>query len=402
MTQYKNLPIHFSIRSFCMAMGATSVLLAAFWVTAKWPDISTSHGATDKPFTPPSVVAEIVDLLDKKEHSAPVHVTKVTKKADHAAAPVAEGHEEHAAAENAATENAATENAAADHLPEKAHTESTSLPDKDLPHKEKHSVEDMLAGLHETKPEGMIPMMRADGVTPYQSYQQVYTAAANTKAIIALVMVDFGLSAKASQSALNQLPSGVSFSVSPYAENAQKWVSEARSFGHEVWMSIPVQPTSFPDIDPGAYTILTSSGEQQKQHRLYLSLGKATGYAGVMGLIDPSTTRAKIDTDYILREVGSRGLGYIESDIMDNKTMPLARALKLPSYQANMWLDNQPDPTAIQENLAALEKEALQKQKALALFRPTPVTIKLLQPWMNQMKEKGIEIVPVSAVIEAK
>lgn len=368
----KTMPVAFSFRTFGMALSATAVLLLAFFFTTGGADMLKGGSEVSLPFA-------TVSIIDPKAQQESGH---------------AEQPED------------ATETVAVSSLNEADKVGATETAPPPIPVKTKEkipqAIEDMVAGLHENKPEGLIPMVRADGVTPFQSYRAAFSPSANTKALVALVMIDYGLSAKNSEAALKDLPSGTSFAASPYANEPQEWFKKARSLGHEVWMSVPVQSSAFPDDDSGSNTILANSGADQKQHRLFLSLGKATGYPGIISLLEPGYARSKIDLDYILTTLGSRGLGYVESDHTTQDVSAKATEMKVPFGQAKLWLDNQPDPASIQQSLAELEQQALSNQKAIAFFRPMPVTMKTILPWIESARKKGIEIAPISAVIDLK
>ena len=53
------------------------------------------------------------------------------------------------------------------------------------------------------------------------------------------------------------------------------------SQGHEVMLEMPMEPSGYPDNDPGPYTLLASGGPEDVQSRMAWLLSRATGYFGV-------------------------------------------------------------------------------------------------------------------------
>src|ERR1700744_1434056 len=98
--------------------------------------------------------------------------------------------------------------------------------------------------LIENSPSGPLPRIADDGRKP----MVVYAApAAAGKFRIAIVVSGLGISAKATTAALASLPPGVTPGFAPYANDVQHWVNEARQFGHEVVLEVPMEPFDFPD-----------------------------------------------------------------------------------------------------------------------------------------------------------
>ena len=84
--------------------------------------------------------------------------------------------------------------------------------------------------------------------------------AARGKFRIAIVVSGLGISAKATSAALASLPPGVTLGFAPYAGDVQHWVNQARQFGHEVLLEVPMEPFDFPDSDPGPHTLRAGVG----------------------------------------------------------------------------------------------------------------------------------------------
>lgn len=66
----------------------------------------------------------------------------------------------------------------------------------------------------------------------------------------------------------------------------------------------------------------------------------------------------------------------------------------------DVFLDHVPTDEFLQNSLALLEKKALAKGYAIAIGHPKSVTINALRAWIPTLKDKGLELAPVSAVLK--
>jgi polysaccharide deacetylase 2 family uncharacterized protein YibQ len=284
-----------------------------------------------------------------------------------------------------------------------ADTAPTPPPEEQNAAHETHPVEDALAGLHETTPFGMVPIVRKeDGMTAFKAYAAPFTLASNTKALVALVMVDYGLSEKSSKEAIEKLPLGVTLSSSPYAREAQTWITKARERGLEVWMGLPTQGKSFLENDTGPQTILPHGALEQNRDRLLTTLGKATGYAGVIDLDIPDFTGAEPELETVYRTIAERGLGLAQASPQDTTTGSFAVDLNAPFIQSDAWIDSLPTEESTLKELEKLEQRALNGRVSVGFFHPHPSVIKAIASWQKTAQDRGLQLAPLTASIEEK
>jgi hypothetical protein len=264
-------------------------------------------------------------------------------------------------------------------------------------------VEDAVAGLHESTPYGMVPVIRkSDGMTAFKAYSSEFAPAADARAMISLVMVDYGLSKKASDAALEQLPEGVTLALSPYGQDVQTWTTSARQRGHEVWMGLPLQSESFGTDDSGAQTLLVSASLEQNKNRLLGTLGKATGYAGIIDLDTPGFSSSSADLDRIYSSILERGLALAQANPKDTVTGDFAITHKAPFIQNDIWIDENAAPKEIAKQLDKLKNLAADGHTAVGFFHPYPTVIAAIRKWQEDLVEARIELAPLSASIEQK
>ena len=253
--------------------------------------------------------------------------------------------------------------------------------------------------LIENSPVGPLPRIGDDGKKPMAAYA---APAIPGKLRIAIVVSGLGVSAKATIAALASLPPGVSLGFAPYAGDVQHWVNEARQFGHEVLLEVPMEPFDFPDSDPGPHTLRAGVDEDSNLQRLTWSLSRFTGYAGVTNLLGQ---RFLSDPDALspaLTYLARRGLYFYDNGASPKSAAPEAAAASATLFaQANENLDGIQTALEIDRHLSALEDEARAHGSAIGSGFLYPVTVDRIAAWSKGLQSRGFVLVPLSAIVNA-
>ncbi len=242
-----------------------------------------------------------------------------------------------------------------------------------------------------------LPRMAPDG----RKSMNVYAAGfdpTNLRPRVAVLMASFGQIPLDTKRAITDLPAGVSFAVSPYSHNLDALLTSARLQGHEYFLSLPMEPTGFPNTDPGPRALLTNLSPAQNLPRLQWILSRLNGYVGTAAVLGSMRGERFIDQPEqllpVLRELGQRGLPYID---------PRPGAGPLPgtwTRSIDIVIDEPATATDIEARLASLEALARDRGAALGLVTaPRPVAIERLIAWTNGLANRGIALAPVSALL---
>ncbi len=244
---------------------------------------------------------------------------------------------------------------------------------------------------------GNLPRIGADGRAPMRAYAGGVDPA-DTRPRIAILFGGIGLSASDSEEALRALPPAVTFVVSPYAAKPDRLLGEIRAHGHEFLLALPMEPQGYPLDDPGNQALLIGAPPTQNTRRLDWSLSRFSGYAGVTNAADglrgerfaASSTMAPI-----LQTLARRGLFYIDTGASRPADAPAA----LVARGIDLVLDEPAVRSEIDTRLARLEQFARDHGAAIGLASlPRPVTIDRIAAWTATLSERGIALVPASAI----
>lgn len=255
---------------------------------------------------------------------------------------------------------------------------------------------EVVEGLYEHTKDGNIPIIRkSDNLTSFRAYQHKFTFPENNKPIISFVILDYGLSKEQSKTALDLLPSEVSFILSPYAVLPDEWVKMAQDKGHEVLLNVPIQNNTSNDL--GKHTIFHHATLVQKLKSLRRTLSSAQGYIGMSSYSDDSMMITKDHYIGIADELYSRGLGYFEinpnaTNIIKNK----AFSMGAPYIKADLKVINIKGNNSFE----TLENIANNNGHAIAIIPNYPKTIKNLAVWIMKVAQADYVIAPVSAIYD--
>jgi len=250
---------------------------------------------------------------------------------------------------------------------------------------------------------GTAPAQQTDALTDAAPPPRVAFAAApppdDGRPRIVLIMSDIGLSRARSREAVERLPPAVTLAVLSYAEDREQWILDARAAGHEVLLAAPMEPTGYPNVDPGPNPLLIDMDDLENLARYDRALRDS---AGVVGVIPNQGDRFLADRERvrpILAATEDRGLIFV-----DNRASPasavaeLAPTLGLHVVLNDRFVDAVPARTAIAARLEELETIAARRGYAVGVAEPYPVSIEAVARWASGLDARGFTLAPVSAV----
>ncbi len=217
---------------------------------------------------------------------------------------------------------------------------------------------------------------------------------------IAVVLTGLGLSTKATEAAIRELPPEVTLSFTPYAPELDRWIALARALGHEVMLDLPMEPENFPVDDPGPQALLTALDGEQNLERLRWVLARGDSYVGVAAVMGSRFVSSESHLHPVFMELKKQGLLFLDNRSTDNSAAGrLSASLEVPLAVNDRSLDRaQTSRVAIDARLVQVERLALTNGSAVAMGRPFPVTIERLRAWLRGLKGRGLVLAPITAV----
>src|SRR4030042_7218897 len=217
---------------------------------------------------------------------------------------------------------------------------------------------------------------------------------------IAIVIDDLGGENKISQELLRwDLP--ITFSILPFTPYSKTLAEKAHRRGKEVILHLPMEPRGYPQIRPGAGVLL----EEMDEARLLRQLSKdieAVPY--IKGVSNHMGSRLMEDPEkmrIVFSELKRRGLFFLDSRTTPQTVgLEVAQSVGLKAMERSLFIDHSSDEKDIKQKLERLIQFSLSTGKSIGVGHPHPSTLKSLKEMIPKMKEKGIELVPLSSVME--
>jgi uncharacterized protein len=252
--------------------------------------------------------------------------------------------------------------------------------------------------LIERTPYGPLPKRGQDGLRPMDVYARPWSGARGPR--IAIVIGGLGLSQTGTQAAIAALPGQVTLAFSPQGNSLQRWMQDARQGGHEILMQIPLEPFGYPQVDPGRDTLTVGDDAQTNLDRLHRSMARITNYTGVVNYMGARFTADAAAMEPVMADIARRGLLYLDDGTSARSVAgKVAQEKGAPFAAADLVIDEARDRGAILKKLDELERIARANGSAIGEGSAFDVTVGAVVTWIKEAELRGIEIVPVSALV---
>jgi polysaccharide deacetylase 2 family uncharacterized protein YibQ len=247
---------------------------------------------------------------------------------------------------------------------------------------------------------GLLPKIGADGTRPAQVYAR--PAVPKTGPRVAIVVGGLGIGQIPTAEAISKLPPAVTLAFAPYGSDLERFVAQAREGGHEAMLQVPMEPFDYPSNDPGPHTLTVRAKPQENIERLQWVMGRFAGYTGLVTFMGAKLTAEESALAPILREAASRGLLVLDDGSSSRSVIRTGTTAQVPTLRAHAVVDAAQRPEAIDRELARLEDVARERGFAIGTASALPISVDRVVRWAKSLEAKGFELVPVSALAEAR
>jgi polysaccharide deacetylase 2 family uncharacterized protein YibQ len=355
-------------RTTRMALLAGVAVYAVLLVSvAVWILLKGGHAAHEHALRSPSVTVS----LNKKAADVPASWT-----GDNTPAPTA----------NAPTEKQAEKQAEAQQTEQTAKTENVA------------PVASATAAAETTAPVVNAASVPSSSARPkWMRFARPFDAA-DTRPRIGIIINDLGFVESTTKSA-TAMPGGVTLAFSSVAPDIDGKIVDARAGGHEILLTIPMEPENYPQNDPGPNALLTALSDADNITRLRRALALADSYVAIMPSMGERFVLAENKLIPVLDVVKQEGLMIVDNTVNKNSLVaPLARLGKVPFARVDMVIDPSITRQPMQDYFTKLEELAKTRGQAMAMVLPYPAAMDALKTWTESLEKKGFVLAPVTAL----
>ncbi len=221
-----------------------------------------------------------------------------------------------------------------------------------------------------------------------------------TKHKIVIIVTDLGLSKSLTLEAL-QLPKNFTLGFSPYANNVDEWVDQAVSKGFETLINLPMQPIDYPVNDPGPYALLQNLSIGENLSRLDWILSRSKKIIGVYTSPNETFSSSRTNLLPVLENLKKQRKIFAYGNIGNDQSLnSLTSSIAAEYTPIHINIDEELNEGKITSNLLRLEGLANSKGVAVGYINPYPMTIKLVNRWLDDLDKQSAVIVPLSNLFD--
>ena len=192
----------------------------------------------------------------------------------------------------------------------------------------------------------------------------------------------------------------LTFSILPLMPYSKSLAIEAHKKGKEVILHLPMEPHGYPEVRPGEGVLLEEMGKERLLRQLSRDIDSVPNLKGVSNHMGSRLMEDPEKLRIIFSELKRRGLFFLDSRTTPQTAgLQTAKLIGLKATERTLFIDNSSDEEEIKKELGRLIQVSLSKGMAIGIGHPHPATIKSIREMIPKMKEKGIEIVPLSSAI---
>ncbi len=233
--------------------------------------------------------------------------------------------------------------------------------------------------------------------TPQKQPEYIYSAPQASGQVV-IMIDDMGLGLRSKQ--VEVLPGPLTLAYLPYAKNLPARTARAKKNGHELMVHMPMEPMNR-SLDGGPNVLSTNQSKSELIETLEWGLSQFDGYVGLNNHMGSRVTSDKDAMMVVMNHLKSKNIFFVDSKTIGSSVAAQsAREVGLPYAERDIFLDHEITIEFVRNALKKLEAKARKNGSAIAIGHPHAVTIQALKEWIPTLEDKGLTLVPASAVIK--
>lgn len=192
----------------------------------------------------------------------------------------------------------------------------------------------------------------------------------------------------------------ITFSILPHAPYGAKISALARKKGLEVLLHLPMEPRSYPRLDPGPGALLSGMEPSRLQALTRSNLDTVPQAVGVNNHMGSKLTEDPAAMDAVMKVLAEKGLFFLDSQTSP-KSVARASAGRagVPSARRQVFLDNDPSVKAVRAQMERVLALARRGVPVIAIGHPNLSTLQVLEEYAPRLK-KELSLTAVARLTE--
>jgi polysaccharide deacetylase 2 family uncharacterized protein YibQ len=219
---------------------------------------------------------------------------------------------------------------------------------------------------------------------------------------IAILIDDIGYDLS-SLNELLQIDAPLTFAILPHYAHSIDAANILHEAKREILLHLPMEPHTFPDENPGMGALFLSMSDRQIKETVDKDIDAIPHLSGVNNHMGSKFMEDESKLDIVFRQLKKRNLYFVDSRTTSlSKGPKIARKLGLRFISRRVFIDNDNNYMTIFRNLTTrIDGEFDHTSEAMVMIgHPHMRTIQALKEAIPVLKARGIDIVPVSALVQ--
>ena len=233
----------------------------------------------------------------------------------------------------------------------------------------------------------IIPKISEKGDKPWVVYGQNKHVVPNFYKV-AIILKNLGINPKATETTIEVVPSEVSFSFSPYAQNKDFLIRKARESGHETYIDLLLSSKDFLRSDTGPLAMDITVKEDELINRIHKALNGMSAIGGMV--INPGMagedSRERLRK--VLQEIKNRGLLII--DATNEEGIDTIEISGLARKKADIVIERNYNSENLLKQLLEAEYIAKNNGQVLIVAEPKPIVIQAINEWIKTFSPQPV------------
>ena len=181
----------------------------------------------------------------------------------------------------------------------------------------------------------------------------------------------------------------ITLSILPHAPYGAKIAALARKKGLEVLLHLPMEPRSYPRLDPGPGALLSGMDPGRWRELTRSDLDSVPQAVGVNNHMGSKLTEDPAAMDAVMAVLAEKGLFFLDSQTSPKSVArDSARRAGVPSARRQIFLDNDPSIKAVRAQMERVLALARRGVPVIAIGHPNQSTLRVLEEYAPRLKKE--------------
>jgi polysaccharide deacetylase 2 family uncharacterized protein YibQ len=219
--------------------------------------------------------------------------------------------------------------------------------------------------------------------------------------LASIIIDDIGNSYEHGQTIIN-FPAAITLSILPQTKFAAELATQAHQKNKEVMLHLPLQSIEHHKPTPG--TLKLHMTQQQFTQQLRANIASVPHISGINNHMGSLLTQHPGHMDWLMAEVAKHDDVYFVDSLTSSKSVvtEMATSYQVPNLVRDVFLDPDFKPETIRQQFDHFIELTKKNGYAIAIAHPHPTTLAFLHANLEKLSENGIELVPVSKLLELR